>query len=93
MRDFGLQIAVVDNGFVYIGYIHLEDGFFVIKNGYNVRRQGTTAGYGQLAMNGPTKDSGLDEVPLTLVPYSRLVHFIQCNPEKWDHKIENPGVN
>lgn len=80
-------ICVVDNGFVYVGRVKretIEGGeFYVILNGYNVRRSGTDKGFGQLAFSGPLKETTLDPAPPVLVPVGRMCHLIECTEEKW----------
>ena len=81
MQDLGNKIAMVDNGFVYVGHILKDGGYYVITKGFNVRKAGTTKGFGQLAIEGPLKGTALDPVPNVLVPMNRLCHFIECgNP-------------
>ena len=81
MQDLGNKIAVVDNGFVYVGHILKDGEYYVITKGFNVRKAGTTKGFGQLAIEGPLKETALDPVPNVLVPMNRLCHFIECgNP-------------
>ena len=53
MQDLGNQLAVVDNGFVYVGHILRDGDYYVITKGFNVRKAGTTKGFGQLAIEGP----------------------------------------
>ena len=78
MKDLGIKLAVVDNGFVYVGRIVEDEHYFVVMNGFNVRKAGTTKGFGQLAFEGPQKESALDPVPSVMVPKGRLCHFIDC---------------
>ena len=81
MQDLGNQLAVVDNGFVYVGHILRDGDYYVVTKGFNVRKAGTTKGFGQLAIEGPLKETALDPVPNVLVPVNRLCHFIECgNP-------------
>ena len=87
-RNFGIQLIVVDNGFVYVGNIHYEDGFYVVTNGFNVRKSGTTRGFGELAFNGPLADSELDPCPPVLVPEGRMCHLIGCSAGKWAATIK-----
>jgi hypothetical protein len=83
-----VYLCIIDNGFVYVGRLKQEDSFYIILNGYNVRKSGTTKGFGQLAFSGPLKESVLDLVPPVLVPVSRMCHFIECSEEKWSKEIK-----
>lgn len=84
-------ICVVDNGFVYVGRATRQNiegaEFWVIVNGYNVRKSGTTAGFGQLAFEGPLKETILDKCPPVLVPVNRMCHLIECAEEKWTKQV------
>ena len=81
MQDLGNQLAIVDNGFVYVGHILRDGDYYVVTKGFNVRKANTTKGFGQIAIEGPLKETILDPVPNVLVPVNRLCHFIECgNP-------------
>jgi hypothetical protein len=87
-REFGLQLAVCDNGFVYVGNVHHEDGYYVITNCANVRKAGTERGFGQIAFDGPTNETALDYCPHVLVPEGRMCHLMKCVDEKWVKHIK-----
>lgn len=87
MNQLGIKLAVVDNGFVYVGQIVEDEHYFVVMNGYNVRKTGTTKGFGQLAFEGPLKDTALDPVPPVMVPKARLCHFIDC-ADVWEKHVK-----
>lgn len=78
-----LKIAVLDRGFVYAGLCHTEDGALVITNAQNIRRWGTTAGLGQLAMKGPQANTKMDAAGTVHVPLTALVHLIDCDADAW----------
>ena len=79
-----LQIAALTNRFVYIGDVQpLEDGVVVILQPWNIRRWGTTRGLGQLALDGPTKDTILDRVGTVRVPYHSLILLLDCEIKPW----------
>ena len=55
------EIVVLQAGFVLIGDVAQLDGRALhITNASVIRRWGTTAGLGQIALTGPTKDTILD---------------------------------
>jgi hypothetical protein len=86
MREFGIQLAVVDNGFVYVGEVLLDGDYYVISRCKNVRRSGTTKGFGQLAFEGPLKETALDPCPPVMVPAARMCHLIEC-ADVWKTKL------
>ena len=77
MKHIGMQIVVMDAGFVYVGECILNDGFLLISGAKNIRQWGTTKGLGELR-NGPTRDTVLDDAGEVTAPIGRVVHFIEC---------------
>lgn len=87
-RSLGLQIAVFDNGFVFVGQVYLvndDTGQWVeMLESHNVRQYGTTKGLSQLAAEGPQPETRLDAVPgLLKCARHRLNFFMQCRREAW----------
>jgi len=80
--DHGLQIVVLGQGFVYIGYVTTDGQWVHISNAYNVRRWGTDRGLGQL-VSGPTPRTVLDKVGTVRAPLHALVHLIEVEAESW----------
>lgn len=85
--DHGLQIAVLEKGFVYIGRVVTDDGWCHISDAWNIRRWGTTKGLGEL-VNGPLPDTRLDRVGNVRVPMHALIHLIAVEDEKWTSKLD-----
>ena len=56
------HIVVLQAGFVFMGEWHpaTKTQPAYITNAFNIRKWGTTAGLGEIALNGPTKDTVLD---------------------------------
>jgi hypothetical protein len=55
-----LTIAVMDKGWVFVGFItKLENDKIRLDCCHNIHRWGTTKGLGEIAENGPTKDTVL----------------------------------
>ncbi len=79
----GFFIAVLDSGFVYVGEVTQYENGYLMREVKNIRRWGTTKGLGQLALDGPTKDTVLDEVGSILVPLASVKHFIITDKGKW----------
>ena len=84
--DHGLQIAVLDRGFVYIGNIVTDGEWCYIKNAWNIRRWGTTRGLGEL-VDGPTPSTELDRVGSVRVPFHALQHLIAVGEGEWTGKL------
>lgn len=77
IRDLGSQIVVVDRGFVYVGKVTIEGDMCRVQNACNIRKWGTTKGLGEL-VDGPLKDTVLDNYGEVLVPMRAVIHFIKC---------------
>ena len=83
MNNLTTQIAVLTQGFVYVGHCTLADGMIIITDASNVRRWGTEKGLGQLAISGPTATTRLDTAGTIRAPLSALVHLIDCADAAW----------
>ena len=85
--DHGLQIAVLDRGFIYIGDVATDGEWCYIANAWNIRRWGTTRGLGEL-VNGPLADTVLDRVGNVRLPMSTLQHLIAVEVKQWQTKLD-----
>jgi hypothetical protein len=81
--DHGKQIVVLSHGFVYVGDVSIDGEWCKIANASNVRRWGTSKGLGELAANGPLKQSVLDPAGTVQAPMSSVVALIACEAAKW----------
>lgn len=77
------QIAVLDSGFVYVGDCQIEGDWLVISNAQNVRRWGTSAGLGELAVHGPQKATVLNAAGTVRAPLRSVIHTLDCEASKW----------
>jgi hypothetical protein len=81
-----LQIVVLDRGFVYVGRCEKDKNdpdLYVIKNAKNIRQWGTSKGLGQLALEGPQKQTVLDEVGTVRFHHKALISFIDTEEKLW----------
>ena len=81
--DHGLCIAVVDQGWVYVGRVSSSAGLYTISGARNVRRWGTTEGLLQLAEEGPRPNTVLDGRGEVLVPEHAVIQLIRCKEGSW----------
>ena len=82
----GFGILVLDRGNVIAGdYEFTDDGQIItVKNGSVIRRWGTTRGLGQLALDGPTADTKLDQLNRSaFVAKSALIYIVDADRSKW----------
>jgi len=75
-KNLGKQIVVIDNGFVDVGDVTIEGDFVRIDNAKSIRVWGTKAGLGELR-TGPRKETKVDDVGVVLVPFGRVVFFLE----------------
>lgn len=78
-----LRIAVLDRGFVYVGLCALDAGVLTITDARCIRRWGTTAGLGQLALTGPTEKTVFDHAGTIRAPSNAVMHLIDCDATVW----------
>ena len=82
--NIGLQIAVLDRGFVYVGNVILKGEHEVlIDQASCVRVWGTKRGLGELATSGPTSSTVLDPTPTVRCDRRAVIHFIACEEKAW----------
>lgn len=82
--NHGLSIVVLDRGFVYIGHVSTDVNWCRIRNAKNIRRWGTTRGLGQLALEGPTSDTKLDDYGNVNAPMRAVISIIYVEEGRWD---------
>lgn len=68
-------ILVIESGFVLHGMCRYipETDEVEVTDGAVIRSWGTSRGLGQLAMQGPQKDTKLDPITTTWVPMSKIL--------------------
>lgn len=75
------QIVVLDRGWVYVGKTEEQGDKLVIEDARCIRYWGTTRGLGQLAADGPTRDTKLDPVGRLKAPMRAVISIIACKSE------------
>jgi hypothetical protein len=82
VENHGLQIVVLDRGFVYIGFVRTNGRWLYIENAQNIRVWGTTRGLGEL-VDGPTPTTKIDAVGDVKAGMHAVVHMIAADSVKW----------
>lgn len=98
-KSIGLQIAVVDRGFVWIGNAYLASDYMdvpgvsvlIVEDGRSIRTWGVEKGLGQLALGGPTKDTVLDPVKKVVIPLRSVIATVPADREVWKDHIREPS--
>lgn len=77
------QIVIAQRGWVFVGKVSTPNEHeIVIENARVIRRWGTTNGLGQIAINGPTPNTVMDDYgTVTLHPLA-IVARVNCS-DKW----------
>ena len=80
-----IQIVILQRGFVFVGAFEQDGPNCTLRNAYNVRRWGTTAGLGELAEKGPLTNTKLDKAGTVQFHELTVVARLSCDQEAWDH--------
>jgi hypothetical protein len=94
VKDYGYSIVVLSHGFVYAGDVTLVGEELVIGRPLNIRQWGTTKGLGQLAVEGPQKDTVLDRCGNIYAPKLALIHIMSVADlarKRWENRDELKG--
>ena len=81
--NHGLQIVILDRGFVFVGDVSEDGVWLLIKNARNIRRWGTSKGLGELAKNGPLADTKIDDAGTVRAPMRAVIGLLQCEAASW----------
>lgn len=80
----GRKIIVLDNGFVYTGFVTETETGITVNKARCIRVWGTTGGLAQLANEGPTSSTKLDAEITLHARFASVVHIIDCKESaKW----------
>jgi hypothetical protein len=79
-----IKIVILQRGWVMVGYFERNGNECKLSKASVIRSWGTTKGLGEIASNGPTKDTKLDKTH-GLVEFDSLtiVASISCEESKW----------
>jgi hypothetical protein len=79
----GLNIVILDRGFVFVGDVEVSGDWVIVTNAKNVRRWGTSQGLGELAAKGPQPETKLDMCGTIKAPMRAVIGLIKCEESKW----------
>lgn len=82
-----LAIVIADRGHIWVGTVSRDGDETIVRNGAAVRLWGTTKGLGQLATEGPQKDTKLDPVPLVRIAQRAVIAIVPCKESSWTGKL------
>ena len=79
-----IKIAILQRGWVYVGRFERLGNDCKLTDAKNIRRWGTTRGLGEIAKNGPTLSTILDDYGTVEFDYLTVVNLISCSQDKWE---------
>lgn len=83
-----LKIVILQRGWIMVGKLERNGSDCTLRNASTIRRWGTTKGLGELAFNGPLKDTILDKCYGEVqFDYLTVISSISCKEEKWVGKL------
>jgi hypothetical protein len=85
-QDHGIQIVILDRGFVYIGRVTADAEWIHIKDASNLRVWGTSKGLGEL-VDGPLANTKLDKTGNVKASRKALIAMIAVSEESWTKKL------
>jgi hypothetical protein len=78
------KIIILQRGWVMVGILERNGSECKLHNASVIRTWGTSKGLGEIAMNGPTKDTKLDPCGgIVEFDYLTVVASLSVNKEKW----------
>jgi hypothetical protein len=78
-----IRIVILQRGWVYVGEYY-EDGMDCrLEKAKNIRHWGTTKGLGELASNGPLKNTVLDESGIVRFHKMTTIATLDCEKNQW----------
>ncbi len=83
MSKEGLNIVVLDRGFVYVGDVTIDGDWLLVQDAQCVRRWGTSHGLGELAEKGPQSQTQLEMACTIKAPLRAVVFLIKCEASSW----------
>lgn len=78
-----LVIAILDRGWVFIGRATETTDTVTLNNADCIRRWGTSKGIGELALEGPRRETKLDPAGTVTVPRSSVIALIDASEPSW----------
>lgn len=78
-----VRIVILQRGWVLVGRFQQDGQNCSLENCFIIRRWGTTKGLGELAKNGPLKETILDPCPRADFHELTVVFTLRCTEGKW----------
>jgi hypothetical protein len=83
-----IKIAILQRGWVMVGRFERNGADCKLHNAHVIREWGTTKGLGEIAGNGPTKDTILDRCyGVVEFDYLTVVALVSVEEAKWKNVV------
>jgi len=85
-----LRICILDRGWVMVGNFKKDGstGDCTLENAYVIRKWGTTKGLGELAQDGPTKETILEPCNgVVQFAWTNVIATIACSKKGWKEYV------
>ena len=86
VTDHGIQIVVLDRGFIYIGRVKTDKDWCYMADASNIRAWGTSKGLAEL-VDGPLPNTKLDKAGNVRANIRSVIHLIACKESVWNTKL------
>lgn len=80
------QIVIAQRGWVFVGDVTTSGDNVVIDRAQCIRRWGTKRGLGELAVNGPTPLTVLDDFGTVRIHALAVIATLDCEAAKWPER-------
>lgn len=78
-----IRIVILQRGWVAVGYFTQKDDECELNKASIIRKWGTTKGLGEIAQQGPTKNTVLDSCPTLRFHRMTVISTMDCVESKW----------
>ena len=82
-----VKIVILQRGWVFVGKFSQEGSKCTLTSAKNIRTWGTTKGLGELASDGPTSSTKLDDVNDVSFHELTVVATIDCDDKVWSKSL------
>lgn len=82
-----VKIVILQRGWVFVGRYSEESDYGILTSAQCLRNWGTSKGLGQIAADGPTKDTKMDAHGTVRFHKLTTVALIDCVDEKWARSL------
>lgn len=86
-KNSDIKIVILQRGWVMIGRYSKDGDMVTLENAYVIRTWGTSAGLGQLALEGKQSSTKLDKAGHVEFHILTVVATLNCNDKKWDGEL------